>query len=86
MSENQVPFATVEGVVDRLDRINRRLVAIIVLLVVLLVGSNVAWLIYESQFTVETTETEIEALQFGGETNMVSGGDINYGSNSQGEN
>ena len=86
MSERKsVHFATVEGIVDRLDRINRRLIAIIVLLIILLVGSNVAWLIYESQFETYTTETdtEIEAVQLGGQTNMVSGGDINYGTDSE---
>lgn len=53
MSERKsVHIATVEGIIDRLDRINRRLIAIVVLLIVLLVGSNVAWLIYESQFNL----------------------------------
>ena len=88
MSERKsVHIATVEGIIDRLDRINRRLIAIVVLLIVLLVGSNVAWLIYESQFETYTTasDTDIEAIQFGGETNMVSGGDINYGSDSEGQ-
>ena len=88
MSERKsVNIATVEGIIDRLDRINRRLVTIVVLLIILLVGSNVAWLVYESQFEscVTETETEIDAVQLGGQTNMVSGGDINYGADSEGQ-
>lgn len=38
--------------------VNRRLVIIIALLIVLLVGSNCAWLYYESQFTDEVTTVE----------------------------
>lgn len=88
MSEREfVPTFTVEGIIDRFDRINRRLIAIIILLVVLLVGSNVIWIIYENQFDdyVTETETEIDAVQLGGQANMVSGGDINYGTGSEGQ-
>jgi hypothetical protein len=65
-------------------RREKRFVAIIVLLIILLVGSNVGWLIYESQFeTVETNETIIEAEQDGSGTNIVGGGDIEYGAESK---
>ena len=85
MSEDKtVHFATVEGIIERLDRVNRRLVAIVVLLIVLLVGSNIAWLVYESQFQEVTTETQIDAWQ-DGNTNLVSGGDMYYGPESQGK-
>ena len=41
-------------------RREKRFVAIIVLLIILLVGSNIGWLVYESQFEVveETTITQ----------------------------
>ena len=57
-----VPIATVEGVIDRLDRINRRLIAIVILLIVLLVASNTVWVIYENSFEdyVETVEQETD--------------------------
>lgn len=62
----------------------KRLVWVIVLLIVLLVGSNVGWLIYESQFeTVETNETIVEATQDGEGVNIVGGGDVNYGTESK---
>ena len=50
-----VPFEVYESVMAQI----RRLVLVIVLLILLLVGSNVGWLIYETQFEVveETTTT-----------------------------
>lgn len=65
-------------------RREKRFVAIIVLLIILLVGSNIGWMIYESQFedVVTVEETIIEAKQDGTGTNIVGGGDIEYGANS----
>jgi hypothetical protein len=39
-------------------RREKRLIAIIVLVIALLVGSNIGWLVYESQF--ETVESSVE--------------------------
>lgn len=68
-TENQpisVPYVVHESAMARAERQAKRLVAIIILLIVLLVGSNVGWLVYESSFeTVETNETIIEAEQDG---------------------
>lgn len=59
--------------------VNRRLVIIIALLIVLLVGSNCAWLYYESQFEdVFSTTTEIDAQQESADgNNYIVGGDMN---------
>ena len=62
-------------------RREKRFVALIVLLVLLLVGSNIGWMIYESQFEVveETTETiTYDIVQDGAGTNnsIINGGDI----------
>lgn len=55
-----VPYVVHESAMVRAERQNKRLVAIIILLILLLVGSNIGWLVYESQFeTVETTEEDI---------------------------
>jgi hypothetical protein len=61
-------------------RREKRFVAIIVLLIVLLVGSNVGWMIYESQFEVveKTTEMIFEDIvqeSADGNNNIV-GGDM----------
>lgn len=62
-------------------RREKRFVAIVVLLILLLVGSNMAWLIYENSFEVveETTETiTYDVVQDGAGTNnsIINGGDI----------
>lgn len=59
----------------RMERANRRQWIVILLLIVLLVGSNAGWLYYESQFTDEITTTTIDAEQDGNGVNTVVGGD-----------
>lgn len=52
-----VPYIVHESAMARAERGAKRLWTVIILLIVLLVGTNGAWLWYESQFeTVETTE------------------------------
>lgn len=61
------------------ERTIKRLWIIILVLIIALIGTNGAWLYYESQF--ETVETTIEAEQGDG-VNIVGGGDVNYGAES----
>ena len=68
-----------EGMAARLERANRRLFILSILLVMALIFSNIAWLYYESKFDVAETTT-IEAEQDGEGINIVGMGDINYGS------
>jgi len=57
MEERNVPYIAHESMMARMERTIRRLWVLALVLVVLLVGSNVAWLWYESQWeVVETTE------------------------------
>lgn len=72
-----IPYIAYEAAMSRFDRINKRLWIAVILLIVLLVGSNIAWLVYESQFQVY--ETSIDATQDGEGVNIVGGGDVNYG-------
>lgn len=55
-----VPYVVHESAMARAERQNKSLVWVIVLLIVLLVGSNIGWLVYNSQFEVveETTITQ----------------------------
>ena len=77
-----IPFILDEKEMTRYERVIKKLWILIILLIVLLVGTNISWLIYNSQFeTVETTT--IEAEQNGDGTNVVGGGDIIYGADSQ---
>lgn len=55
-----VPYIVHESDMSRLERQLKRLWVVILVLIFLLVGSNCAWLWYESQFeTVETSTEEI---------------------------
>lgn len=73
-----VPYIVHEADMARQERTIKRLWIALILVIVLLVGSNCAWLWYESQFTDEVVSTEIDAQQ---ETtdgnNYVVGGDMN---------
>ena len=56
-----VPYIVHESTMARAERGAKRLWTVIILLIVLLVGTNGAWLWYESQFeTVETVEVTQE--------------------------
>lgn len=74
-----VPFVVHENLRAQMSAINARLIRVIVLLIFLLVGSNIAWLYYESQFVTETTHMEIEQDTDGGGDNYVVGRDLTYG-------
>ena len=74
-NREQIPYIVHEGAMSRMERVNKRLIAIIVLLIVLLVSSNIAWLIHESKYQ----DICIEAEQDGYGVNIVGGGDITYG-------
>ena len=70
-------YAWHEGDMSRMERANKRLWIVIIILIVALCGSNAAWIIYESQFEV-IEEAQIDAEQETEEgSNYVIGGDFN---------
>lgn len=75
-----VPYVVYESATARAERHTKALIWIIVLLIVLLVGSNGAWLWYNSQFetVIETTETIFEdvAQESAEGSNNIVGGDM----------
>ena len=79
-----VPYIVHESSMARMERTTKRLWITILTLIFLLVGSNCAWLWYNSQFKV--VETTIEAEQDGSGVNIVSGGDLDYGAESENQN
>ena len=72
-----VPFVVHENLRAQMSAANARLIRVIVLLIVLLVGSNFAWLWYESQFESMTIEQEVDTGE--GDAFVVGNGDLNYG-------
>lgn len=45
-----IPFYVHEGEINRLERINKRFFALLLIVFLALVGTNAGWIIYESQF------------------------------------
>lgn len=74
----EIPFFVHEADMARLERTNKRLFIIVVILILALIGTNVGWLYYESQFQVEQTTVEQEVDTGEGEAVVVGIGDI-YG-------
>lgn len=78
-----------ESALAMAERTVRRLWITIIILIVLMAGMATGFFIYESQFedVVETSEysADVNALQLG-DDNFVAGGDINYGTNGEGQN
>ena len=79
-------FAWHEGDMARMERANKRLWVVIIILIIALIGSNVAWIYYESQFETVITEIEAEQETADGGNNYISGGDIYEPTESKGNN
>lgn len=74
-----IPFIAYEASMSRFERINRRLWIAVILLIILLVGSNISWLVYESQFE-RYEETTVTQENTDGNNNYIGNdGDINNG-------
>lgn len=81
----KIPFAAHESAMARAERQAKRLVAVIILLIVLLVGTNAGWLWYEStmETVIETTETvtttyeDVEQATDAGGNNLIGGDYVN---------
>ena len=74
-SAEPVSYFAYESAVASLERIIKRMWALMLVLIILLAGSNAVWIYYESQF--ETTETTIEAKQQTTDgNNYAVGGDL----------
>ena len=76
-----VPYIVHESSMARMERQIKRLWITVLVLIVMLVATNGAWIWYESQFS--DIETTIEAEQDGSGVNIVSGGDLEYGAESK---
>ena len=82
--ENQnmlpVPFAAHESAMARYERHNKRQWIIILVLIGALIGTNLAWIVYNSQFEVVEESTIVEQENDSGDNNYIGNdGDINYG-------
>lgn len=78
-----VSYIVFESTISRFDRVIKRLWVVILILIFLLLGTNLAWLYYESQFeevtetTTTTTTQTVERKADGDSNNSFIGGDNN---------
>ena len=68
-----VPYVVHESAMARAERQAKRLVAVIILLIVLLVGSNIGWMIYENSFEDYVITQEVEQEANNGENHFIGG-------------
>ena len=73
-----VPFIVHEGMMARAERTAKRLWITILLLIVLLVGTNAGWIWFESQFEYSQTTQEVTQESNHGDNSFI-GGDVDVG-------
>lgn len=70
-----VPLAVHENLRAQSNVDKRRLWIVVIILIVLLFGSNLAWLVYESQYENYTVEQEVDTGS--GDATVIGVGDYN---------
>ena len=78
MTDNVVSFTVYESQGSRLERTNKRLFILNVILILVLLATNGAWIVYENQF-VDEIQIEQEVDTGTGDANVIGIGDLNYG-------
>ena len=76
--DQQIPYIAHEGMMVRMERTNHRLWILSIVLIVCLIVSNLAWILYESQFEYyeETTQEITQNAEAEGDAiNKFVGGD-----------
>jgi len=75
-----IPYIAFESMKATMERTIKRLWILLIILVVLLVGSNIAWIIYEAQWEViESTEVQQEVDASNGNAYVAGIGSVYYG-------
>lgn len=75
-----VPYIAHQSAVARQERQMRRMWIVILVLICALIGTNLAWIIYNSQFEVVEESIMVEQENDNGDNNYIGNdGDITYG-------
>ena len=82
-NKKDVPFMIFEDMVSRYEHIVKRLIVALVVAVVLFFASNIAWLLYESQFQTLSYVQDGTGLN---NINIGDQGDLEYVANSNNKN
>lgn len=73
MENNTVPYIAHESAMARLERIIKRLWIVIIILIALLFATNAAWIYYQSQWEVISTQESYEADAKDGGNAVING-------------
>lgn len=80
MDNKDVPYIVHEGDMARMERSNRRLWIVILVLIVIVIVSNIAWLCYENSMEDVTTTNEVtQELDTNGGGDAMINGDVSIG-------
>ncbi len=71
----QIPFIVHESDMTRMERTNRRIWILCIILIITLIGTNAGWIYYESQFMDYEVEQEVDTGT--GDAIVVGVGDYN---------
>lgn len=76
-----IPYIAFESSQARMERVNKRLWIVILVLIIALVGTNIGWIVYENQFEETVVTQEVEAQSDGDSDLHINtvGGDYNGG-------
>ena len=74
-----VPYFVHEGIMTRMERTNHRLWVMCILLVIVLVATNLSWIIYESQFEYYEEQIVEQESESGNNNFIGHDGDITNG-------
>ena len=76
MEQKMIPYFCHEGDMARAERTIKRLWILCILLIILLVGTNAAWIYYENSFEDVVTVTQEADTDGGGNAYVNNGGDF----------
>jgi MFS-type transporter involved in bile tolerance (Atg22 family) len=79
MEDKQIPFIAHEQMMVRMERTNHRLWILCIFLIICLIASNVAWIVYESQWEVFEEQTVTQESSDGVNNFIGNDGDIYNG-------
>ena len=81
-----VPYIVHEGEMARMERMNRRLWIVILVLIAALIVTNAAWIYYENQFEDVSVSQEVQQETSDDGDNSFVGGDFNGETESKNDN
>lgn len=82
----QIPYIAHEADMTRMERMNRRLWILAIVLIVALIGTNAGWIYYENQFQDISTSVEQEVDTGEGDANVIGVGDYHGTDKTEGDN